>query len=412
MKACSLGLDCGRGNHLAIIGAGVEQRRAYDLARRRGLCIVGSDRDRHAPSMGLADHRVIASTRSPIETVDALRRSGLPLSGVMTIANDVPKTVAAVAAEFGLPGLCLRSARMVADKLAMKEAFLAGGVRTPWFTPIASVQELDALRRTRGPLIAKPIDGRGARGVVRLLPEVDSSWAFDFVIEQSDASVIIVEDFIEGRQLSTESFLSGGVVNTAGISERNYEFLDRFAPHVIENGGDLPACLDGATRCAVDELVGSAASAVAIDDGIVKGDIILTSSGPVVVEIAARLSGGYFASHQIPAATGIDLVDVAISHALGEPVESGDLVASRSRASSIRYWFPRSGRVADICGVDSLPAMPGVVHCGIYIQPGDTIVETRHHAGRSGFVVTEGRDIGQSRERATAAIARLSVSYG
>ena len=57
----------------------------------------------------------------------------------------------------------------------------------------------------------------------------------------SNKKKIILEEYLKGQQLSTESIISNYNVKTVGISDRNYEFLKRFEPNIIENGSDLPS---------------------------------------------------------------------------------------------------------------------------------------------------------------------------
>lgn len=131
----------------------------------------------------------------------------------------------------------------------------------------------------------------------------------------------MVERFPFGPQVSTESLVVDGLSYTKGFSDRNYEFLDRYAPHIIENGGQLPSHLDDAAQQAVRGLVQEAALSIGIRIGMVTGDIVLTNGKPHVIELAARLSGGYFCTHEIPLNTGVNLVRAAIRQAVGEPVD-------------------------------------------------------------------------------------------
>ena len=79
-----------------IIGGGVEQIPAYERAKNRGLRIVGTDIDPNAPALQLADHVLVVSTKDAQAT--ALKAEEFnrihKIDGVMTIANDVPYTVA------------------------------------------------------------------------------------------------------------------------------------------------------------------------------------------------------------------------------------------------------------------------------------------------------------------------------
>ena len=163
------------------------------------------------------------------------------IDGVMCAAADVPVTVASVAQEFSLPGVTLETARLTSDKLAMKEHLERAGIPIPFYRPIHSTADLQrAVQQNNRPLIVKPVDSRGARGVLKLTGETDPDWAFEHARACSPTSRVMVEEYLEGPQISTETILVDGVASTPGFTDRNYEFLERFSPYVIENGGSLP----------------------------------------------------------------------------------------------------------------------------------------------------------------------------
>ncbi len=106
---------------------------------------------------------------------------------------------------------------------------------------------------------------------------------------------------------------------------------------MIENGGEQPSSLSLSQKTEVINLAEQAAAAMGIREGIAKGDMVLTSSGPKVIEIAARLSGGWMSSDQIPLATGVDIVGAAIRIALGESPVS-ELCLFGTTAPSLRRY--------------------------------------------------------------------------
>ena len=104
----------------------------------------------------------------------------------------------------------------------------------------------------------------------------------------------------------------------------------------------LPGITIETARLAGDKAE-QAALAMGITTGIAKGDMVLTKDGPKAVEIAARLSGGWFSTDQIPLATGVDLIGAAIKIALGEYVPEEDLIPRYQKGVAIRYFFPEPG---------------------------------------------------------------------
>jgi biotin carboxylase len=326
------------------------------------------------------------------------------------VAADVPVTVAAVADALGLPGISLETAGLAADKLAMKTRLAAAGVPVPGYAPVASAAALSALaERAPGPFIVKPVDSRGARGVVRLLPGVEPGWAFAVAAAESPSGRVMVERFIEGPQVSTESVVTGGRTVTVGFSDRNYELLDRFAPYVIENGGELPSRLSPATRAAIEELVARAAAALGVREGTVKGDIVVGPEGPMVIELAARLSGGFFCTHEIPLATGVNLVGAAIRLALGDPVAPADLAPRWSKGVAQRYLFPPPGTVVAVRGVERVAAREGVALVEVRVRPGDRVGPITSHPRRAGVVIAVGDTREEAVRRAVEAAAGIEI---
>lgn len=379
---------------LLIIGAGDEQVPAYKLAKAKGFNVVGTDINPDAPGFNYADNALICSTRDAEQTLRAVMDfcKDYSVDGVMTIANDVPYTVAFIAENLGLPGIDIKSAKLVSDKLLMKQAFKASGVNCPWFSSVSDADHLKQLisEKALSRYVIKPVDGRGARGVLLLDSESDLNWAFNEARRWGDCGRVILEEFTSGIQLSTESFLIDGKAYTPAISERNYEFLERFSPYIIENGGTIPAQLDDHQLEKINELIESGAAALGVSDGIVKGDLILKGDGePVIVELALRLSGGWFATHQIPAATGVDLVDIAIDFALGEKIDPARLIPKFHKSTAIRYWFPNAGKISSIDGENHLKELEGLIDYGFFRNVGDVQPEVKMHPDRFGYVMVQ-----------------------
>jgi biotin carboxylase len=383
---------------ILVVGGGIEAVPGIELAKAMGLHVVVSDIDPEAPGMAAAGHGIVADTYGVEETVSAAaryHRQVRPIDGVLSVAADVPLTVAGVAEAMGLTGLPVEAARLSADKLEMKRRFEGAGLPVPWYAPVESVATLEKLVGERGyPLIIKPVDSRGARGVLLLTGSTPLPQAYQAAREHSPSGRVMAEEFLAGPQISTESVLLGDGSWTPGFADRNYEHLERFSPYVIENGGSQPSKLSPRERREVSELAEEAGRVLGVRSGTVKGDMVLTASGAAIVEAAPRLSGGWLSSDQVPLATGVDIVGAAIRLALGEPVGGDDLEPTRNRGVAIRYFFPRPGRIVSIEGAEKFRREPRVHRLAFFLRPGEVVGEVTDHAKRAGYVITtgEGRD--------------------
>ena len=116
---------------LMIIGAGAEQVPAYELAKARGFKVIGTDLNPNAPGLKIADYALYVSTKDAQSTANAAEQFNKlqKIDGVMTIANDVPFTVAIVSEE--LRGNVRPTVQTSGDawKRALYSASSAGVVR-------------------------------------------------------------------------------------------------------------------------------------------------------------------------------------------------------------------------------------------------------------------------------------------
>ncbi|HEY1836509.1 MAG TPA: ATP-grasp domain-containing protein [Rhizomicrobium sp.] len=362
---------------LLIVSGGVEAADAAKRAKDMGLYVVVSDRDPQAPGFAFADSCIIADVYGADETAAAAERYNRKvrkIDGVICVAADAPMTVAAVNKRLGLAGITPESAKLASDKLAMKERFLAAGVPIPWFSPVATPQALQRIAIERGRnLVIKPVDSRGSRGVQRVEQVQDLDKAFMLARQHSPSERVMVEQYLDGPQVSTESIVVNGRCFTPGFSDRNYEYLEKYAPFFIENGGDLPSHLPQEIQAKVKKVVAQAAQALGITNGTIKGDVVVHNDEPYVIELAARLSGGFFCTREIPLNTGVDFVGAAIKVALGEVVSPDDLEPRAFTPVVQRYAFPNPGRVVEITGAEDAAKIPGIADVIITAKPGDII---------------------------------------
>jgi biotin carboxylase len=219
----------------------------------------------------------------------------------------------------------------------------------------------------------------------------------------------MVEQYLSGPQVSTESVIVNGVCYTPGFSDRNYEYLERYAPFFIENGGDLPSHLSPDIQAKVKDVVGRAAAALGITNGTVKGDIVVHKGEPHVIELAARLSGGFFCTREIPLNTGVDFIGAAIRVALGEHVSADELEPKHSNAVIQRYAFPNPGKVMKVSGADEARKIAGIAEVVVTAKEGDIIPPAGDKRPSAAMVLATGVTREAALEAANDALAHIRI---
>jgi biotin carboxylase len=408
-------VECILAKTLLVISGGEEAVPGINRAKEMGLFVIVSDRNPNAPGIQIADDYIIADTYNIQDNIDlalAYNKNIRRIDGVICIAADIPLTVASVAAALGLPGIPISAAQLASDKVIMKNRLGESGISIPWYQQIRSLNELEKIIQSRGyPLVLKPVDSRGARGVFVLEEGLEIANLFDKSIGYSPSKTLIVEEYIEGPQASTEGLIVDGELYPIGFADRNYEYLEKFSPNIIENGGSAPTSLSRENQESMELLALKAGLSLGVRDGVIKGDIVLASDGPKVIEVATRLSGGWFSTDQIPLCVGVDLVGLAIKLALGENILPSELKRNYLRGVAIRYFFPKPGIVSSIEYDENLINSDWIYKLHFFVKPGERISEVTNHTDRAGLVITTGETREKAIERAELIVNHVKFGY-
>jgi biotin carboxylase len=244
------------------------------------------------------------------------------------------------------------------------------------------------------------VDRSGARGVFLLRGGEDTRQLFEESRGISLGGGVLVEQFVRGLQISTETLMYRGAAHTPGFADRNYEMLETCAPYIIENGGWVPSSATAEQRAAVEELVERAALAIGIRNGVVKGDLVWSKNGPVVIELAARLSGGDFSESLIPLGCGVNIVEQAINVAADRKPSLERLRPRWNKAVLNRYFFPPPGRLVRIEGEAEVRAQPWINKLEFWYEPGESVPRVTSHADRFGVFIVTADTRAEAEERA------------
>jgi biotin carboxylase len=397
-----------------FIGAGRHQRRAIARARELGLRVAAIDGDPTASGLALADVSDVVDFADLPALIAAARR--LEPDGVLTVSADraVP-AVAAVAEALGLPGIGAETAHLMTQKIAMRRRLAERGIPQPRFAAARGLLEARAAGETVGfPAVLKPADSGGQRGLFRLesLDGLDAH--LHAALAESAGGEVVIEEYCEGLELNGIAIARDGRVDVLSLS-------DRLRPPGVGFGVGwihvYPARIFADALEEAESVVEATIHAVGLENGIAFPQLLVGADGSVrVVEIAARIPGGQMAD-LVRHAVGVELIDVALRFALGQPVPDELALPSFSQPLAIRFLTAEpgplpTGTVRSIAGLDRVLASPGVVQAEVYFEVGETINPVRLDADRRGYVIAVGETSVEALERADAAAGLLAVEVG
>lgn len=399
---------------ILFLGASVSQVAAIRQARASGLRVVAVDADPDAVGFAEADAAEAVDFTDIDRVLDVARSH--EIDAVIAISTDraVP-IAAAVAQQLALPGIGTETAHVMTDKAAMRRRLQEHAIPQPAFAILPG--QADPARQLDGigpPAVLKPTDSGGQRGVFLVEDHASLARHIPLAIAYSRSRQAILEKYVEGRELN-------GILVAREGEPTSITFSDRLRPPGIGFGVGwihlYPSDLEPDHLRAAEEVALAAVRALRLRDGIAFPQLLVSDQGEIsVVEIAARIPAGQMAD-LVRLGTGIDLVDIALTQALGKPVPDAMIEARFHRPLAISFLTASpgilpTGTVSSVDGLDRVRASPGVLQADHYIRMGETIRPVQVDADRRGYVIATADTPSEALELARRATHHLEVNVG
>lgn len=388
---------------LLIIGASVLQLPAIKKAKDLGYYVAVADYDPKAVGIPFADEYFNVSTID-VEGVTDVAKKFDP-AGIITLATDMPmRSIAAAAKECGLPGISMETAIKSTDKGEMIKTFEQNLVEHPWYYIVNNENDFFAVcNKVSFPCIMKPTDSSGSRGVMLLENLEELKTAYNYTKSFSRGGAVIIEEYLNGPEVSVEIVAFNGKVNVLQITDK----LTTGAPHFVEMGHSQPSRLPNDDKEKIIDLACRAVKSVGIENGPAHVEIILTENGPKMVELGARMGGDCITTHLVPLSTGIDMIKATIDIACGN---IPDILPKFGKASAIRYFDVPNGTITEISGVEKAKEIAGVVEVTFVKQIGDKVGRIGSSTDRVGFVIAEADTSENAVQICEKAINNINIS--
>lgn len=387
---------------IMILGASILQLPAIIKAKELGYRTIVLDYNPKAVGNAYADKNYLISTND----INGVVQAALSLrpDGIFTLATDMPmKSIAAAAEALRLPGISNQTALLTTDKGEMIKLFKKKDIPHPWFYIIKKESDLKNIKYRVGyPCIVKPTDNSGSRGVIMIAESEMLEKAYFYSKQYSPSGTVIFEEYMVGSEVSAELIVSNGVPHVLAITDK----LTTGAPYFVELGHSQSSQLGSRVCESIIQLAKEVAIAVGIKDGAAHIEMIITDSGPKMVEIGARLGGDCIATHLVPLSTGIDIVEAAIQLAMGIVP---NLQPQFDRGSAIRYLNVPQGKIQCIDGIEKARKSPGVQEVVLMKNQGDIVGQIRSSVDRVGYVIADGQNASVAIENCNNAVNQICI---
>lgn len=298
---------------LAIIGASYLQLPLVKKAKEMGIethCFAWRE---GAVCADVADFFYPISIVEKDEILKKCQEIGI--DGITTIASDTAVvTVNYVASRMGLLSNPDDYSEITTNKYKMRQCFLENDVPSPKFTLVEDANHYQ-ISGFRFPLIVKPTDRSGSRGVEKVLDPVQLEEAIVRAQKESFEHKAIIEEFVTGKEISVESISFEGKHYILQITDK----VTTGAPFFVELEHHQPSSLPDDVKKQVCKIVLNALNALHIQYGASHSELKITEDGDIkAIEIGARMGGDFIGSNLVQLSTGYDFLQGVIEVSLGD----------------------------------------------------------------------------------------------
>lgn len=337
-----------------ILGANNFMLPLIQKAKEEGYYTIVASPVKEEPGFAYADACVYVDLRDQERVLEAAGR--LQIDGITTDQAETPvRTAAYVADKMGLPGIGPEMAELFTNKYLMREKCREIGIDTIQYKLVDNVEDAAAFYSTlNGDAIMKPIDSAGSRGVVKLTSKQDVLDSFDYTKEASKSGKVIVEEFIEGKEL----LIDGVTVNNHYQTLICGEYRKCQVPGIFsEYLGKYPAEVTPEQFREANALVKRIVEGFGLPWGRTHTEVKVNARGVWLMETAARGGGRYISSGIVPMMTDFNSASFLLAACTGQ-VNEPPVIRYKDVSCGYVSMFMPVGEVISVEGIQDVIDLP------------------------------------------------------
>ena len=333
---------------MLFLGGIMQQIPAIVQAQKLGYHVITCDYLPGNPGHRYSDEYHNVST-TDLEGVLLLAQR-LKIDGIVAYASDpAAPTAAYVAEKMGLPGNPYDSVKLLTEKDLFRDFLQKHGFNSPVACGYTTYEAaLADIGRFKFPVMVKPVDSSGSKGVVKVYDVAGLKSAVDEALSYSRCKRFIVEEFIikKGYQVSGDGFsVDGKLVFT---SYGNELYSGKGTREYVALGEFWPSLLTQKQKDKVDAELQRLITALGMRTCAYNIEVILDKDDNVyVLELGPR-NGGSYIPQLIKYATGVDLVEATLKAAMGDELPHLEMMPTKGVFSNYMIYSKLSGQFKEL----------------------------------------------------------------
>lgn len=366
---------------ILLFGVGELQKSIIVRAKAKGLFVVGIDPCEEAFCKNDVDAFEVVGGQDFEKTIEVAKKYAV--NGIITAATDKPLVMMARVAEtLVLPFYSVETAQWSTDKFLMKQRFMEGGVPCAKGRLVSATEEVDDFLY---PVIVKPRDNSGSRGVKICNNKEELKEAISEAIQYSHKDSVLVEEVIEGPEYSIESLHYDGKSEVIQFTEKKTTPY----PYNVELGHKQPANLTENQKEDIRNIISKIGKCLKFENCASHTELKINSHGIFVIETSPRLGGDYITSILTPLSTGINIEDQLINISIGELVDTK--TGKVNKASGVCFLSLPEGKITGIDEqIKEVNTWEGIKNFDFKLNVGDEINKITNSLNRYGQFIVQG----------------------
>jgi biotin carboxylase len=297
------------------------------------------------------------------------------IDGIMSFAVDPGVLTASYVAEkLGLPGCPYESVQILQNKVRFRQFLTDNGFNVPKARGYSSTNEaLLDFTSFNFPVIVKPVDAAGSKGVTKvesieqLKPALDEAMRFSL-----KAKEIIVEDYIESKGFAsdTDSFSINSDLQFVSF---NNQFFDAKAKNPYTPAAySWPALMDQRHQKELANELKRLVRLLKLGTSIYNIEVrVGKDDKPYIMEVSPR-GGGNRLSEMLRHASGTDLISLAVRSAIGEPIEELQMPVYNGYWAEIILHAEKDG-MFDSLFIDPYLKKNNIIEIDLWVTEGEKV---------------------------------------
>ena len=369
-----------------LLGGNYFQMTATLAAKKLGYYVISVDYLPDNPAHKYADeyHNISTIDKEAVLKLAQEKK----IDGIVSYASDVSAPTAAYVAEkMGLPTNPFDAVMTLTHKDLFRQFMKKHGLRMPKGDSFVEKEgALSFFRRLRKPVMVKPIDSSGSKGVNKVYTEEEFDAAYEEALSYSIAKQVIVEEFIQktGYQIDGDGFLVDGRIAFFGVMDQHHDAACNLHAPI---GLSCPSIQKQEYQEKARNQIQQIFELLHMKMGAFNFEYIIGEDGEVyVLEIGPR-NGGNLIPDAIKVARDVDMAAYTIKSAVGE--DCSDLCETPVHTCTSSY-IVHSTKDGIYRGIEiDEKVKDRIVQQAMFAEPGDRIERFRNAAfGIGAMVIT------------------------